>query len=185
MTIESVGLMIAFLLISIILLWILIRSRTSIIIKFLLIFAVLWYGIVLLNIPANFMGWPKPLVETDYKGQYIKDYFILEPMEEREGFIYFWLIDQVRVEEIQILLKNKIILTEMFLIKWIGVPRAYSLKYSRDLHKKILETDKKVKNMPGGLIKIKGLSDKEEGKEDSTKIEFEIINPRDIFIKDK
>lgn len=186
MILESIGLTIAFLLISTTLLWVLIRSKTPIIVKFLLIFAVLWYGVVLLNIPGSFMGWPKFMLEKDYKGQYVKDYFILEPTKKGKGAIYLWLIDQVEVKAVKLRIDNKLKPTEMFLIKWIGVPRAYSLKYSRNLHKKMLEVRRKAKNTPGSFIKIKrrkGNSGEKEGHD--AKIEFEIINPRNVFVKEE
>jgi hypothetical protein len=176
---------IAFLLISTVLLWILIKSKAPIIVKFLLVFAVLWYGVVLLNIPSNFMGWPKSMIKADYKRQYIKDYFILEPTKERRGAIYLWLINRVEIETSQIRLSDKIKLTVLFSIKWVGVPRAYSLKYSRDLHKRILEVSRKVKNIPGGLIRIKKENKKGNKEGHETGIKFEVINPRSFFTKEE
>ena len=184
------GLSIAFVIISAIVLWFSIRTPGQVIIKAILIPTTIWYGLALYYTVPNLVGWPvsQPIPDNSQ----ILAIRINEPnpLHNDPGAIYFWV--QVKPES-----KNsKPKLAGLLNPKSISSadrqnqPRAFKLPYSRKMHKAILDAQRQARGMPGAQIKTKKGTAKGSSKrgiaglhESRAEMQFEIVNPIQLMPK--
>lgn len=182
------GLTVAFVILAMVLLWVLITSRTHVVIKIFLISFVLWYGAVLYYTPDNLMGWARSIYSKDYlpDKSWVQNVIIKEPNKKTKepGYIYFLVI----VYQIE----NKTSLTldprSTFTYKGDKEPRLYKVEYSRKLHKEIIRVQKDRKKAGKGSVIFVGKKKKGDegnsGDGSPAKLQFKIINPVDLIIKE-
>lgn len=174
------GLSISFVIISAIVLWFSIRTPGQIIIKAILIPATVWYGLVLYYTLPNLMGWP--VSQTIPEKSQILAVRIIEPDPKYNdpGAIYLWVDIKPSSKRPKQTLKAQLNPKSVFSYKDKTRPRAYQLPYSRQLHKAIVEAQRKAAGVPGAQVTTKkGNSKRGPGNNDESKakLEFEIINP--------
>ena len=175
-----IGLTIAFVIISAIVLWFSIRTPGQIIIKALLIPITVWYGLVLYYSVPNLMGWP--ISQSIPDNSQVLDIRIKEPDPKHNdpGAIYFWVNINPDSKNSQQTLAAKLHPKNMFSYNGKSQPRAYQLPYSRKLHKAIVEAQRKAQGVPGAQLKTKNGKSKKgnTGHEESrAPLELKIINP--------
>lgn len=175
-----IGLSIAFVIISAIVLWFSIRTPGQIIIKAMLIPATVWYGLVLYFCVPNLMGWP--ISQTIPDDSQIIAIRIMEPDPKHNdpGAIYFWVNLKPDSNNPEPTLKAQLNPKNAFSYKHKTHPRAYQLPYSRKLHKAIVEAQRKAQGVPGAQLRAKKGDGKRgpTGNEQSkSPLELEIINP--------
>jgi hypothetical protein len=175
-----IGLSIAFVIISAIVLWFSIRTPGQIIIKALLIPATVWYGLVLYYSVPNLMGWP--ISQSIPDNSQVLSIRIKEPDPQCNdpGAIYFWVNikpgSKNPEQTVTALLNPK----RMFSYHSETQPRAYQLPYSRKMHKAILEAQRKAQGVPGAQLRTKNGKSKRRATgdhESEAKLKLEIINP--------
>lgn len=181
------GIVTAFILLASVLLWLLIASKTKVVVKVVLVALVMWYGIVLYHVPSNIMGWATSVesIEELPQGAWVQSIMIKEPNKKTKeaGYIYFVLVvyEQPGKKKSTITLNPK----EAFTYQGVNEPRIYRIDYDKELHKQITQAKRDQKKSGRGARlftkenkenkdKNKGSSDK-EGPED--KAPFKIINP--------
>lgn len=175
-----IGLSIAFVIISAIVLWFSIRTPGQIIIKALLIPATVWYGLVLYYTVPNLMGWP--ISQTVPDNRQILAIRIMEPDPKHNdpGAIYFWVAVKPSSESPESSLKAQLNPKSVFNHHHKSQPRAYQMPYSRQMHKAIVEAQRKAQGMPGAQLRTKKSSSKRGlagNHESKSELELEIINP--------
>ncbi|UCE55539.1 MAG: hypothetical protein JSV31_08870 [Desulfobacterales bacterium] len=181
-----IGLSIAFVIISAIVLWFSIRTPGQIIIKAILIPATVWYGLVLYYTVPNLMGWP--ISQTIPENSQVLAIRIKEPNPKRNdlGAIYFWVNIKPSSISSEQTLGARLNPKSVFSYNSKTRPRAYQLPYSRKMHKAIVEAQRKAQGVPGAQIRTKkgepkiGNTGNDESK---TTLELEIINPVTLFPK--
>jgi hypothetical protein len=171
------GLTVGFVLLSILLLFIFIRSNVNSWIKVVLTAVVMFYSVGLYFAPANFMGWPA----SDISG--IGQVIILgvhfdEPISDNDkGYIYLWVMDY-NMENVRSLINPRWV--HMPYVK--GSPRLFVIDYQGDQHKQLLDNMAKAKMTGGGVIgdldKLRGVNNLGEPNEI-----FKLFNPKDLLIK--
>lgn len=184
------GLTTAYILLAAMLLWLFINSRTYLFLKILIVPLVLWYGIVLYYTPTNLMGWPTAIksVEELPGDAFVSGIQIKEPNKKtlEPGAIFITVIKFSDKSEMKFSLNPK----EAFTYLGKEEPRIYKIPYSKELHKKILEAQKKQRGRSGSTIKTKKKlkGDKKEGtvgtENSKAKEMFRIINPIELMPKD-
>ena len=175
-----IGLSIAFVIISTIVLWFSIRTPGQIIIKAMLIPATVWYGLVLYFAVPNLMGWP--ISQSIPDNSHILAIRIKEPNPKVNdpGAIYFWVDIKPSSKSPDQTLIAHLNPKGVFSYNGKNQPRAYQLPYSRKLHKAIIEAQRKAEGVPGAQLRAKqgdskrGLTGNDESK---APLELEIINP--------
>jgi len=181
-----IGLSIAFVIISAIVLWFSIRTPGQIIIKAMLIPATVWYGLVLYYSVPNLMGWPisQPIPDnSQVLAIRIKE---PDPKHNDPGAIYFWVNIKPSSKSPEQTLKAQLNPKSVFSYNSKTQPRAYQLPYSRKLHKTIVEAQRKAQGVPGAQLRTKkGKSKRGPTGNDESKatLELEIINPVKSFPK--
>jgi len=181
-----IGLSIAFVIISAIVLWISIRTPGKIIIKAMLIPATIWYGLVLYYSVPNLMGWP---ISRSIPGNsqvlaiHIKE---PDPKHNDSGAIYFWV--NIKPSSKSPGQTSGAWFNPKSVFSYAGKtqPRAYQLPYSRKMHKAIVEAQRKAQGMQGAQIRTKkGKPKRGNTSTDEIKaqLELEIINPIKHFPK--
>jgi hypothetical protein len=181
-----IGLSIAFVIISAIVLWFSIRTPGQIIIKAMLIPATVWYGLVLYYSVPNLMGWP--ISQSIPDNSQILAIRIVEPDPKHNdpGAIYFWVNIKPSSKSPQQTLKAQLNPKSIFSYKSKTRPRAYQLPYSRKLHKAIVDAQRKAQGVPGAQLRTKKSGSKRGPKgndESKAALELEIINPITAFTK--
>ena len=169
------GLVVAFILLATVTAWNTVRTRGWLGLKFVSIGILIWYGFVVYFTVPQIMGWA---IEKDLPANSkIISVRIIEPRGECEGAMYFWMSQKPDHEKDAL----NLLRPDKFLIYTGGVqPRAYKIPYDRELHKKLLETQKQQKQQKGSSIVTgkKGVKAKEEGEGRSpTDNPFKILNP--------
>ena len=190
--IVSLGLVGAYICLSVIALLLFIRSNTHYIAKSLLVVLVIWYGLALYYTPSNIMGWPVSVEAGKIpNNSKIISFRIQEPRQDNVGGIYFWL----NTEPIQTNFTMMQNMSPKVFFSYYGHkdPRAYKIPYTRKLHETLMKVRKSQKGVPGSFITIKTLEGKEtergtklEGdidKEQDDQLEFRITNPATILRK--
>ncbi|MGD9045558.1 MAG: hypothetical protein PVG06_17725 [Desulfobacterales bacterium] len=174
------GLTVAFVIISAIVLWFSIRTPGQTIIKAMLIPVTVWYGLVLYYSVPNLMGWP--ISQSIPDNSQVLDIRIKEPDPKHNdpGAIYFWVNINPDSKNSEQTLAAKLNPKNMFSYNGKSQPRAYQLPYSRELHKAIVEAQRKAQGVPGAQLKTKNGKSKRgnTGNDRSkAKLELKIINP--------
>ena len=181
-----IGLSVAFVIISSIVLWFSIRTPGQIIIKAMLIPATVWYGLVLYYSVPNLMGWP--ISQTIPDNSHVLAIRIKEPdpTHNDPGAIYFWVNIKPDSKNPEPTLKAQLNPKNVFSYNSKSQPRAYQMPYSRKMHKKIADAQRKAQGVSGAQFKIKK-GKPERGKtgnaESNAPLELEIINPVKSFPK--
>ncbi|MGD8881067.1 MAG: hypothetical protein PVI82_04205 [Desulfobacterales bacterium] len=181
-----IGLAIAFVIISAIVLWFTIRTPGQIIIKAMLIPATVWYGLVLYYTVPNLMGWPisEPIPDNcQVIAIRIQE---PDPQDNDPGAIYFWVNIKPDSKSPEQALQAQLNPKSVFSYKSKIQPRAYQLPYSRKMHKAIVEAQRKAQGVPGAQLRTKkGESKRKPTGNDESKapLQFEIINPVKSFPK--
>jgi len=176
------GLVVAFILLATVTAWNTIRTRGWLGLKFVSIGILIWYGFVVYFTIPQIMGWA---TEKDLPANSkIISVRIIEPKGECEGAMYFWMSQKPDHEKDAL----NLLRPDKFLIYTGSVqPRAYKIPYDRELHKKLLETQKQQKQQRGSSLMTgkKGVKSKEEGTGRSpTENPFKILNPFTFLNKD-
>ena len=185
-----IGLTIAFVIISAIVLWFSIRTPGQVIIKAILIPTTIWYGLALYYTVPNLEGWPvsQPIPDNSQ----VLAIRINEPnlLYNDPGAIYFWVQVKPGPESAEPKLVGWLNPKTISSVKRENQPRAYELPYSREMHKAILEAQQKAKGIPGARIKTKKSSLKGASKpgiagldESPAALQFEVVNPVQVFPK--
>ncbi len=175
-----VGLSIAFVIISAIVLWFSIRTPGQIIIKAMLIPATVWYGLVLYYSVPNLMGWP--VSQTVPDNSHVLAVRIMEPDAKHNdpGAIFVWVNIKPPSNSPEQTLTAQINPKSLFSYNGKTRPRAYQLPYSRELHKAIVEAQRKAQGVPGAQLRTKKNGSKKgpEGNDlIQADLQLEIINP--------
>ena len=181
-----IGLSIAFVIISAIVLWFSIRTPGKVIIKAMLIPATIWYGLVLYYTVPNLMGWPisKPIPDNSQ----VLSFLIKEPNPKHNdpGAIYLWVNIDPSSKTPQQKLGSLFNPKTVFSYTGRTQPRAYQLPYSRKMHKAIVEAQTKAQTMPGSQIRTKKgkaqIGTNSNG-ESRAEMELVILNPINLFPK--
>lgn len=181
-----IGLSIAFVIISAIVLWFSIRTPGQIVIKAMLIPATIWYGLALYYTVPNLMGWPISEVIPD--NSQVLAIRIKEPNPQHNdpGAIYFWVNIEPSSKNAQQTLVAQLNPKSVFSYNSKTQPRAYQLPYSRKMHKAIVEAQRQAQGMPGAQMRTKkgGPKRGNTGNDQSkAAMELEIINPVKFFPK--
>ena len=181
-----IGLSIAFVIISAIVLWFSIRTPGKIVIKAMLIPATIWYGLVLYYTVPNLMGWPisKPIPDDSQ----VLSFLIKEPNPKHNdpGAIYLWVNINPNSKSPQQKLGTLLNPKTVFAYDSKTQPRAYQLPYSRKMHKAIVDAQTKSQEMPGSQIRTKkskakmGTTGNDETK---AALELVILNPVKLLPK--
>ena len=181
-----IGLAIAFVIISAIVLWFSIRTPGQIIIKAMLIPATVWYGLVLYYSVPNLMGWPISQSIPDNSQVLAIRIKEPDPKQNDSGAIYFWVNIKPDSKSPEQTVKALLNPKSVFSYDSKTQPRAYQLPYSREMHKAIVEAQRKAQGVPGAQLKTKkGKSKRGNPGNDASKakLELEIINPVNSFPK--
>ena len=181
-----IGLAIAFVIISAIVLWFSIRTPGQIIIKAMLIPATVWYGLVLYYSVPNLMGWPISQSIPDNSQVLAIRIKEPDPKQNDPGAIYFWVNIKPDSKSPEQTVKALLNPKSVFSYNSRTQPRAYQLPYSREMHKAIVEAQRKAQGVPGAQLKTKkGKSKRGNPGNDTSKakLELEIINPVKSFPK--
>ncbi len=181
-----IGLSVAFVIISAIVLWFSIRTPGQIIIKAMLIPATIWYGLVIYHTVPNLMGWP--ISQTIPDNSQVLAIRINEPnpMYNDPGAIYVWANIKPSSKSPEQKPGSLLNPKNVFSYNSKTGPRAYQLPYSRKMHKAILKAQRKVKGIPGAQIRTKkGVPKpgKPGNNESQAPLQFEIVNPVKLFPK--
>jgi hypothetical protein len=181
-----IGLSIAFVIISAIVLWFSIRTPGKIIIKAMLIPATIWYGLVIYYTVPNLMGWPisQPIPDNSQ----VLSTLIKEPNPKHNdpGAIYLWVTIKPGSKTPEQTLGSLFNPKSVFSYDSKTQPRAYQLPYSRKMHKAIVEAQTKAQGVPGAQIRTKkgeAKSGNNGNDESKAALELVIINPVNLFPK--
>jgi hypothetical protein len=179
-----IGLAIAFVIIATIFLWFFLRTPGRIIIKVIMIPITIWYSLVLYYTIPNLMGWPTS--EAIPENSQILAFRIKEPNPKHNdpGAIYFWLNTKPSSNEPNSSPAAWLNPKRVFSYNSATDPRAYQLPYSREMHKKIIESQRKARGVPGAQVRIKKKGQGNPSQEESkAPLEFEILNPVKLLPK--
>lgn len=167
------------------LLWFIIYARGHVITKCVSAGLAVWFGVAIYYLAPNLAGWPVNGEIPD--GSVVLSLRVVEPTPENSGWIYFWCNTQPDLkQDVANLLNPKTV----FNYTGANEPRAYKRPYDRDLHKRILEAQKKQKKTRGGFMIIekgmkKGKGNPGDGrKTPPEKMKFKIVNPIEILTKE-
>lgn len=176
-----IGLATAFVILATVVMWFFINSRGRIVIKALLIPATVWYGLVLYYTVPNLMGWPTSDSIPDNSHVVAVSVKEPNPRYNETGAIYFWVSTKSETGETSLTSLERLNPKKVFSYESPTDPRAYKLPYSREMHKAIVEAQRRSEEMQGSLMRIKkrgSQGDRSGSMEDSlAALEFEIVNP--------
>ena len=177
------GLVVAFILLATVTAWNTIRTKGWMGLKFVSIGILIWYGFVVYFTIPQIMGWP---TEKDLPANSkIISVKIIEPKENDKGSMFFWLSQQPEhKKDVMNLLRP-----DKFLLYTGSIqPRSYKIPYDRELHKKLLEAQKKQKQQRGSSLMTgkKGIKANRAEGQDGPPVEkpFKILNPFTFLTKD-
>lgn len=175
---------IGFVLISSACSWYFIKTKTHIAIKFCVVTGLIWYCLALYFGVGNILGWA---VEADLPANAkIISARVVEPSNAGPGGMWFWLNEKPQYsKDVMNMLNPK----KVFNYTGQRQPKAYLIPYDRELHKKLLEAQKKARQ--GGILAtgakgVKGKKGKKGGRPGynyKDKPPFKIINPVEYFPK--
>jgi len=175
------GLVVAFILLATVTAWNTVRTKGLLPLKFVSIAILIWYGFVVYFTIPQIMGWP---VDKDLPANCkIISVRIVEPRSDNKGGMFFWLSHKPDHERDAF----NLLRPDKFLIYTGAIqPRAYRIPYDRELHKKLLEVQKKQKGQKGSSLMTgkKGVKRKgKKGQSNPTEKPFKILNPFDVLKK--
>lgn len=188
---SYVGLALAFIIITTLLLFALIKSNLHILLKVLIIPLVVWYSFVLYYAPNKLLGWPT--TEEWIDGSVVEHYKIIEPLGDNSGGFYFWLYPP---PEKQKTVYNKIIdrlnPRVTFSVKISrDIPRIFYMPYDREFHEMLEKKSKEKKKLKGRLMRLfrkpkegnPRISEDDDRKADLSKYKIKIEKKSDLLIK--
>lgn len=181
-----IGLAIAFVILSTIILWLFINTRGRIFIKAMLIPATVWYGLVLFYSVPNLMGWPSSQSIPD--NSQVLAIQIKEPNSKYHdsGAIYLWISTRPMPKSTAQTPTTWLNPKTIFTYDSTTDPRAYKLPYSRNTHKAIMQAQRQMDGIRGAQMRIKSRISKHgslSNEESKSPLEFEIINPIKLLPK--
>jgi len=185
----TAGLATAFVVLSALFLWFLIKAKLKFSIRFIIIPVIIWYGLILYHTPGKLMGFPLSVdvIEQIPNGSVVLYIKIVEPDYKSQGCFYFYVVHPQGMEKEKNFL-DVINPKKIFGFDDKNTPISYKLKYDRELHRKMLEARK---GKGRGIMRIihsggsKGNGDKEgkgRSKDDS---KFKIKNEHELLPKEK
>ena len=185
-----IGLAIAFVIISAIVLWFSIRTPGQAIIKAILIPTTIWYGLALYYTVPNLVGWPVSGSIPDNSQVLAIRINEPNPLHNDPGAIYFWVQVKPEPDSSKPKLAGLLNPKNVSSVNTQNQPRAYKLPYSRKMHREILEAQRKARGMPGAQIKTKKGAAKSTSKrsitgldESQAAMQFEVVNPIQLLPK--
>ena len=185
-----IGLAIAFVLISAIVLWFSIRTPGQVIIKAILIPTTIWYGLALYYTVPNLVGWPVSGSIPDNSQVLAIRINEPNPLYNDPGAIYFWVQVKPDSKSSRPKLAGLLNPKNVSSVNRENQPRAYKLPYSRKMHRAILEAQRKAHGMPGAQIKTQKGAPKGSSKrgiagldESQAAMQFKVVNPIQLMPK--
>jgi len=177
-----IGLTIAFIIITSILLYFVINSNSHVFLKAGAITIVIWYSLVMFYTPPRLMGWPTYQALPDESN--IISAIIKEPKGDDKGSIYLLVIS---TDDDKKSLIQQINPKHIFDYSNKNTPRIYRIPYSKEFHKKWAKAKRGAGR--GGIIKLqreKPQKKKSGGNSRSLKdkFKFKILNPMELLKKD-
>ena len=179
----STGIVIGYVLLAIFLAWSIIATKGHYVYKCLGIFVLVYYVLVIHFSQNNIMGWP---LEADLPASAkIISVRIIEPNDNHEGGMWFWLNEKPQLEQD---IMNMLQPSKMFAYTGSVQPRSYKIPYDRELHKKLFEKQKQTgkggRFLSTGKKGVKSKNNGEQG-QDTQDPPFIIINPIEILQKNR
>jgi len=171
------GLVFTYIILTTLLLWMFKKADVAQWKKLLIIPLTLWWSVALYYTPLGFMGYP---VSKDIPDKAIViGYKIIEPNEQNDGGMYFWVIDVNKVNPLPADPRKA------FEILNRQEPRAYKLPYDRELHKEFSKKKKKQNEQNGIMIwsRIKkgARETNSTNRQEYPKGKFQVINPLSLL----
>jgi len=181
--ISTAAVIFTYLLIMLFLCWSVIYSKGRIFYKCVCSAIALWFSISFFYVLPDLKGWPAEIAIPD-KSRIIA-LTIVEPCQNDPGAFYLWC--DIKPDALQNA-RNLLDPYKQFTYTGKLEPRAYKMPYDRELHKRLLEAQKKQRQTGGSWIEIqaKGKQKKKKGgrEVETDMVEFKIINPIEILEKD-
>jgi len=187
----TAGLATAFVILSALFLWFLIKAKLRLSIRFIIIPIIIWYGLILYETPGKLMGFPLSInvIEQMPEGSVVLYIKIVEPDYKSPGCFYFYVVHPQGIQKEKSFL-DVINPKKIFGFDDTNVPISYKLKYDRKLHEQMIKAGKTMKR--GNVMKIshgKGKGEKGDDKEGKGRSEyrspFKILNPHELLPKEK
>ncbi len=181
------SLIVGYILLATVLIWDLIKTKGSYIIRVPIILMMIYYSLILFLALPNMMGWP---VKEDIppNAKVISPPLIVEPSPSNDGAIYFWInTEPNHWQDLSNLMNPK----KAFVYSGSRRPRAYEIEYSEEMHRKIIEAMKKKGERGGSAMMtgkegIKKSSRRGDGTDMDDKLPpFKILTPHEMLPKPK
>jgi hypothetical protein len=180
-----IGVAIGFLIIVTLLLWFVIYSRGKIILKLSVIAISAFYAVALWGYLPKLEGYPTS--NEIPNGSILLAVKVEEPADGKPGAFYLWINPNPNYKA-----KAMSLFTPGFALAYTGsdAPRSHKLPYDKELHKKLLERQKRMQQHGGFMVIEKGGAKKGppkpgKGKKTEDKIRFKIINPVEVLTKEQ
>lgn len=180
--ISTAAIIFTYLLIMLFLCWSVIYSKGRTIYKCIGAAVALWFSLSFFYVLPDLKGWPAEISIPD-KSRIIA-LTIVEPDKADPGAFYFWC--DIKPDNLQST-RNLFNPYKRFTYTGAIEPRAYKMPYDRELHKKLLEAQKKKARMGGSWIEIVKGKEGQRRDEDGVKtdkVDFKIVNPIEFLRKD-
>ncbi len=143
------GLAVSFVILLVTILWSLIQPNMKLRYKLIIIPIFIWYSLVLYYTAPKLMGWP---VDISIPAKSIVVGFnIQEPNKIRKGGIYLWVISPKKTSEQKLVERLD---PEIIFSYANKEPRAFKIPYSREMHKAIIEAQKRQARQKGSVLII-------------------------------
>ena len=184
MFIGHSGVAIGYSIVVCLLCWFVILSRGRVIAKCMAIAFSVFYAVALYMYLPQMEGYPS--ANEIPEGSILISIKVQEPNGNGPGAFFLWCNPDPNYKE-----KAMSLFSPGGLLSYTGrdKPRAYTMPYDRELHKKLLEQQKKAKKTGGFLIVTRKKGDKKgnahhgDGREVQEKTSFRVINPVEILTK--
>lgn len=161
------------------------RVKIPVVAQVAVVGLVLWYGIALFFLPGSLAGWPRQAdVSRLPVNTIILSFSVIEPSPTDKGAIYVWLVDY---KERKRQLKKQLDPTSTYeRDKTVGVPRAYEVPYSKQLHKDMEAAKARAQNKNFMALKKgeKALKKGRTGTDSQDDVKVVVISPAELLTKD-
>lgn len=138
-----IELVLGFLILSVLVIWIWVVVKGALWKKMALIGLLIAYVWVIWQAVWELIGWPTKEPMPD--GAIILGFYVIEPVEGKKGGIYVWALSNISEND----LVQK-------LYKFERMPRLFRLEYKRELHKRVIELQDRLKKEGGLLLYRRG-----------------------------
>jgi hypothetical protein len=186
MFIDHIGVSIGYLIVVFLLCWFVVLSRGRVAWKILAITFSVFYAVALYMYLPKIEGYPTG--NEIPEGSILISVKVEEPTVESDGAFYLWCNPKPNLRK-----KALSLFTPGGFLAYTGhaKPRVYMMPYDRELHKKLLEQQKKAQKVGGFLVVNKKRGGKKgkqrlgEGRDTQEKIKFKVINPVEVLTKEQ